>query len=69
MAAAIIKGRQGAIYSAFGPIHKAILSSLETDKIKDKMKDKGTLSKTNRKHKFTKLDTEIDNKRCQGYGI
>jgi hypothetical protein len=62
MAAAITKGRQGAIYGAFGPIYKAILSSLETDKIKDKTKDKGTLSKTNRKYKSNKLDTETDNK-------
>jgi hypothetical protein len=69
MAAATTKGRQGAIYGAFGPIHEAILSSLETDKTKDKTKDKGTLSKTNRKRKSTKSDTETDDKRYQGYGI
>jgi hypothetical protein len=69
----MIKGRQGAIYGAFGPIHEAILSLSETDKItdkiKDKTKDKGTLSKINRKHKSNKLDTETDNKQYQGYGI
>jgi hypothetical protein len=62
IATTITKGRQGAIYNAFSPIHEAILSLLETNKIKDKIKDKSTLSKTNRKHKSTKLDTETDNK-------